>query len=155
MSGFLAFTIIIVSIFVIIVLICLLVDYAEYHDSTEGKPTIKFSTFRKFYDINPSRWILNDSRVICKVPRKDIERTVLYSSFFDREEIFVFNYRDTWRYRRWHEELQNQCTEQNNDKATLRMLEAVKLDIAALEDQSKHEINEAKSILKGIYDVKS
>ena len=133
--------------------IVFLVDYFDDYRRHIIKlgPKIKFNSFRTFYEINPKRWdIWNDQYVECKIP---IEGAYYINS--TRGEEFHFSYIDTHRYIWWKRQLVKRKSNTDNDKATLRMLEAVKLDIAALEDQSKHEINEAKSILKGIYDVKS
>lgn len=149
MSGLLAIVIIIASILALVVLICLIVDYLEFCASTDDSPKIKFSTFLSFYELNPSRWELSDSKVRCRVPRKDVDRN-LYGSLFDSYETFAFNYIDTCRYRSWYENLQSRKTEQINDKATARMLEAVKQDIADMETNAKREQNEGIEILKNI-----
>lgn len=146
MNGLLAIVIILASILALVVLICLIVDYLEFCASTGDNPKIKFSTFLSFYELNPSRWELSDSKVQCRVPRKDVDRNI-YGSLY---ETFAFNYIDTCRYRNWYENLQSRKTEQINDKATARMLEAVKQDIADMETKAKREQNEGIEIIKNI-----
>ena len=141
------FAILIGIITAIIFLFVLLFDYAEYHDATEDTPKIKFSTFLTFYDINPSRWQLDYRTITCKIPRKDNH---LYGGLFDTTERFAFNYIDTLRYMHWNKNLQNRNTQHSNCKATARMLEAVKQDIADLEAQAQREQNQAIEMLKNI-----
>ena len=150
-----SFAILIGIIAAIIYLLVLLFDYTEYHDATKDTPKIKFSTFLIFYDINPTRWSLDYRTVTCKIPRKDINDSHIYKGLFDTTERFAFSYIDTLRYKHWHNKLQNHNTYQSNCKATARMLEAVKQDIADLESQAKREHNEALEILRSITNVKS
>lgn len=154
MSVLLIVFIVLASISVGVILIGAL---AEYLDEYKGQidqhgPKLKLKSFLTFYAVNPDRWILHGWRVTCKIPREN-HYSMLLANY--TEEEFHFSYIDTCRYRLWYKNLQKRKTKQSLDKATLRMLEAVKLDIANLEDQSQREINEAKSILKGVYDVKS
>lgn len=139
----------------IIATIIFLVSYSDYYGTTEDIPKIKFSTFRTFYEINPSRWSLSSHTVKCKIPRKDIKDNNLYGGLFYIEECFAFNYIDTFRYNRWNKKLNNYNTYQSNVKATARMLEAVKQDIANLESQAQREQSEAIEILRSITNAKS
>lgn len=152
-----ALLIVFIVLTIISVCVILIGALCEYFDEYKGQidqhgPKLKLKSFLTFYAINPDRWILHGWRVTCKIPRTN-KYSLLFCNYI--EEEFHFSYFDTCRYRLWYKNQQKRKEKQSLDKATLRMLEAVKLDIANLEDQSQREINEAKSILKGIYDVKS
>ena len=140
------------SLAVLIIVIGILMDYFMDYKGCIDKigPKIKFKTFLTFYEINPNRWELDELYVNCKIPRE----TSYCTLFYDKEE-FHFSYIDTYRYHLWYKNIEKRKDTQYKDKATARMLAAVKQDVADLESKAQREINEAKSILKGIYDVKS
>jgi hypothetical protein len=154
MSALLIILIVLASISLLVILVGVLIEYfGEYKGRIDQHgPKLKLKSFLTFYAINPDRWILHEWCVTCKIPREN-HYPMLVVNY--TEEGFHFSYIDTCRYCLWYKNLQKRKTKQSLDKSTLRMLEAVKLDIAAIEDQSQREINEAKSILKGVYDVKS
>lgn len=105
---------------------------------------IKLKSFLIFYEINQDRWILHGWRVTCKVPS---EHPLVYS--YD-EVHFHFSYIDTCKYRLWYKNRERQLEKKNLDQNTLRMLKAVKTDIAKLNNKAQKEISEAEEILKGI-----
>lgn len=127
-----------------------LIDYCEYCDGIKNRPQIKFSAFRKFYDINPSRWYLGEATVECKIPRKDVNNNHLYSGLFDTRETFVFTYIDYLRYNHWRESKYKFETELSNAKATARMLVAVKQDVADFEAKTMRETREALETIRSL-----
>lgn len=130
----------------VIAVIGICIDYfCEYRGQIMRHGSlIKLKSFLIFYEINPDRWILHGWRVTCKVPS---EHPRLYS--YD-EVDFHFSYIDTCKYRLWYKNREKQLEKKNLDKNTIRMLQAVKTDIAKLNNKAQKEINEAEELLKGI-----
>lgn len=155
LTAILAIIIVLAGACGIVFSIAWLIDYCNYRDGIENKPKIKFSAFRTFYDINPSRWYLGEATVECKIPRKDINNDHLYSGLFDTRETFVFTYIDYLRYSHWRNSKYKFETELSNDKVTARMLEAVKQDVADFESKTMRETREALEIIRSITNAKS
>jgi hypothetical protein len=149
MIPFIILVSLIAGIALLITFFVFLFDYFEHVENVANRPKIKFSTFLIFYDINPSRWILNDTWVQCKIPRNDLDNNFWFHSLFD-EEHFAFNYIDTLRYKHWYKKLLDNKVKQSNYKTIASMLAAVKQDIANLEAQAKREHNEAIEILRSL-----
>lgn len=87
-------------------------------------PKIKFSSFKKFYEINPSRWTLNNGTVHCRI------NTCV-------QEKFGFSYFEFLKYRSWLKKLRKQQEQEKNNASTKRMMDAVKQDIADSEAKAK------------------
>lgn len=87
-------------------------------------PKIKFTSFKKFYEINPKRWQLNHGTVDCRTD------TFVY-------EKFHFSYFDFYKYRSWFNKLWNSKQQEKHNKSIQRMMDAVKQDIANSEAEAK------------------
>jgi hypothetical protein len=102
-------------------------DYTDF-----SRPKIKFESFKKFYEINPTRWTLQHSMVGCK--------TKLECS---GGELFRFSFIDYIEYKLWKNDLARSRTQEQHNKVTKRMLDAVKQDIADSEAKAKSMQNKA------------
>lgn len=128
---------------IIITIISFSVDYADYKESTEEYPKLKFKSFLSFYDINPKRWELNYHTVDCILKSS-------YSGILRTEETFCFSYIDTICYKCWHKNLDKHAQSQSHAKITAQMIAAVKEDIAKTESLAKQEQTEAINIIRSI-----
>lgn len=117
-------------------LIVMLVDWKE---TTGHYPRMKFKDFKKFYAINPKRWVLHASYVSCYV-----------SPAFDDEEVFMFNFVDHWRYKLWFKNKEKRKENKSNMEATQRMLNAVQEDVKKHQSDAERDIVES---LRGTIDA--
>lgn len=148
MTALLAIVCALLIIAVIIVLICFIMNYfCDYQGiADQYGPKLEFNAFKKFYEINPERWeICFDSHVECKITRK----TETGWTYTDRES-FHFSYIDTQRYLLWKHQLKKHKEDIANDKATARMLAAVKQDVADFEAKTMRETREALETIRSL-----
>ena len=131
------FAILVILFFVIIVgltLWSLIKSFCEdvldyYIPKTAPYPRLKFNQFKKFYDINPDRWVLRDNYVMCWLRS-------------GRDEYFSFNFFDLcFYYRPFLRSLEKAKEKEKETKSYLNMIVAVKKDIADFEERSTKETN--------------
>ena len=104
-------------------LIMMIIDYPYY---LYGTNPIKFKSFKSFYNINPCKWELHDDYVNYRY----------YS--YDRVK-FRFNFIDYYRYRLWKHNLETQKRKAKYYKEYQDVLEEIKKDIAAFEENNAAE----------------
>ena len=81
---------------------------------------IDFDSVKKFYPINPDKWVLADGYVM-----------------YNRIKCFRFNFIDYWRYRSWRKQQKRmQKTIEQND-ALAAVIKDVKNDIAKFEAENE------------------
>lgn len=115
----------------IVGLVSLFVGWLEWSDSLRRDASwIDFNSFKKFYELNPKRWITHSGAVTCKTSKG------LY-------DVFCFRFIDYHKYRSWLKQ-QEKIKKKNADTAaTKRMMDAVREDIAKHEAESKKMSNSA------------
>lgn len=96
---------------------------------TPTYPKIKFSQFKKFYDINQNRWVLCDEYVICWLQS-------------GQDEYFSFNFFDFHlKYKPFIKHLEKVQKNERDNATYLNMIAAVKQDIADFEQRNAEEVN--------------
>lgn len=98
---------------------------------------IKFKDFKKFYELNPDRWRCETDHVYCQIG-KDYDC-----------EVFMFSVIDECKYGLWRRNRDKINMNKAHAKATQRMLDAVKEDIAkAKEKETTHSVGAFLQLLK-------
>lgn len=105
-------------------------DFIMDHISTPVPyPRLKFSQFKKFYDVNPDRWALYDNYVACLQQ-------------YGRHEHFSFNLFDLYFNYKPFLKMVNKNNEKDKDaESYLKMIAAVKQDIANFEERNAAELD--------------
>lgn len=133
----------------LIFLIGLLIYWGLSPSNPNNAAKISFKSFEQFYSINPKRWKLNDDYVECILPDKS-----KYGFFSDRTEKFYFNFFDYQKYKKFLKKVKQDKNDAKNMKVTAEMLNAVKQDIANMENlaqqQKKQAIDNITSILNNL-----
>lgn len=101
-------------------------------------PKIKFEEFKKFYDINNSRWKLDTTYVRCKI-----------NGEYNHVD-FRFGFIDFYKYLWWQKQLDKQNKSKSHMEATARMLDAVKKDIENAKSTAQKERDKAIKDLASI-----
>lgn len=135
--------------------IAFIVSWVNTPDVPDHEPTITFESFKKFYSINPDRWILEDQYVICKIG--DTKGSYYYGlTFYDykKQKCYFESSSDLRKYKKFQKKLEQDKLETARMKATSEMLGMVKKDIANMEDlaeqQKKQAMENFDSILKNL-----
>ena len=132
-----------------IFLIGLFICWVLSPSNPKNAAKISFKSFEQFYSINPKRWKLNDDYVECIIPDKS-----KYGFFFDHTEKFYFNFFDYQKYKKFLKKVKQDNSDAKNMKATAEMLNAVKQDIANMENlaqqQKKQAVDNITSILNNL-----
>ena len=84
-----------------ILLIIIGVLFLNWWVDSNDYPRIKFKSFKNFYELNPDRWRLYDSCVVCKTTIEYITTTI-YGDHYDN---FFFSFIDFYRYKAWKSHL--------------------------------------------------
>lgn len=102
-----------------------------------GNPKLKFSSFKKFYALNPNRWILHDDWISCY--RDDTYGTI----------IFDFGFIDYYRYKLWYRKRESDLKKKHNAEQLAHLITAVKKDIENTETTAQHQCEKAAIIIQG------
>lgn len=128
--------IIALSIFIgLPVAVALVVMAVIWYESIGNSVKIKFSSFKKFYDVNPYRWNLYDDGVSC---RRDNTYGVISTHF---------GFIDFYRYKLWRKGLDKRDREKEHAKNMSIIISNVKKDIENTERVAAQKLKEAKDIL--------
>lgn len=112
---------------------------AVIHADKRQYNKIKFKEFKKFYELNPDRWRCETDHVYCQICKE-----------YDCE-VFMFSVIDECKYRLWRRNRDKINMNKTHAKATQRMLDAVKEDIAkAKEKEATHSVGAFLQLLKGM-----
>ena len=123
--------IIVLAILIVAILFGILMMIIDYPYYLYGTNSIKFKSFKSFYNINPGKWELHDDYVnYLKLGR--------YYYGYDRVK-FRFNFIDYYRYRLWKHNLETQKRKAKYYKEYQDVLEEIKKDIAAFEENNAAE----------------
>lgn len=106
-----------------------------WSDSKGNSTKIKFSSFKKFYEVNPYRWSLCDDHVTCRID----------NSFGSISTHFGFI--DFYRYKLWRRNLDKRNKEKEHAKDMAIIIANVKKDIENTERVAAQKYKEAKDIL--------
>ena len=106
-------------------------------DASECAAKIKFSSFKKFYAINPDRWKLFAGRVACK-------RNSIYGFEYDNDSYLSFGFFDWIRYKHFVKTITRRKTKQSENEAIAKMLACVKQDIEAMDNKAAQYTQQAK-----------
>lgn len=141
--------IVLMLVIFIVYLIYILIDWSI---NTPGDTTkIKFKAFEKFYAINPERWELKDSYVVCLI--EDQNRRYSYYRSYDRK-CFCFGVLDYRRYKRFCKMVERNKIKEKDMKNIAEMLGAVRQDITNMENladqQKKQAMDNLNSILNNL-----
>jgi len=118
----------------VIGLISLFVSWLEWSDSLRYDASwIDFNSFKKFYELNPQRWITQYGSVTCKTSK----------NAWDDDDVFCFKFIDYYKYRSWLKQQKKTKKKNDDTEATKRMMDAVREDIAKHEAESKKMSNSA------------
>ena len=112
-----------------IILTALLVLLIYWGMSCAGYPKLKFSSFKKFYALNPDRWDFYDDRIICK---SDVDY-----GFGRRKDYFAFGFVDFYRYKLWYKKLEKDDKKKKDVESLAHMIAAVKKDIENTEVEAQ------------------
>lgn len=115
--------------------IALIVMIIFWYESIGNSIKIKFSSFKKFYDVNPYRWNLFDDGVSCR--RDDTCATISTH----------FGFIDFYRYKLWRRSLDKRDKEKEHAKDMAIIIANVKKDIENTERAAAQKLKEAKDIL--------
>lgn len=96
---------------------------------------LKFKSFKRFYNINPDRWDLDDAFVVCKCNTNSWNTT---------KEYFYFGFIDYIRYKFWRRNLNKRDKEKAHAQSTARMINSVREDIKKMELLGQQELEQAK-----------
>ena len=131
-KGDMIFAIVFGSLPFIIVFIFLIIFWSE---SIGNSTKIKFSSFKKFYEVNPYRWNLYDDGVSCR-------RDGTYGTISTH-----FGFIDFYRYKLWRKSLDKRDREKEHAKDLAIIIANVKKDIENTERVAAQKCKEAKDIL--------
>ena len=107
-------------------LLAFIISLATWTDDTLFcYPKIKFASFKKFYEINPNRWVLHSGHVECKIDGKSYA------------EKFRFSCIGYWKYKLWSKQQEDILEQERHNRSIQRMMDAVKQDIADSETEAK------------------
>lgn len=123
---------------VIIVLLILIINWGS--ESPLNTPKLKFSSFKKFYALNPDRWDLNDDYVACKC-YKDSSWTRTTKDYFH------FGIIDFYRYKLWNKRRDKEHEKKSQAQSVARMIAAVKQDIATAENTAQKQYETATDMI--------
>lgn len=98
---------------------------------------IKFSAFKKFYALNPDRWDLANSYVICRSEQGSLIHC----------DLFSFGFIDFYKYKLWYYKDEKDCEEKQKAKELARMIVAVKKDIENAELTAQFQYGKAAKII--------
>lgn len=124
-------------VLMLLILVSLLVMVMNWCFEKETMARIKFSAFKKFYALNPDRWDLTDSYVICRSKQ---------DSWIYRDS-FSFGFIDFYRYKLWYYKDEKDCEEKQKAKELARMIVAVKKDIENAELTAQFQYGKAAKII--------
>lgn len=105
----------------------IIVQLLGWHEEKVTSNKISFNSFKKFYELNPKRWIVHYGSVTCKTAKNAC----------DNDDVFCFKFIDYYKYRSWLKQQENIKRQNIDIEATKRMMEAVKEDIAKSEAEAK------------------
>ena len=126
-------------IFTIIILcFALLFMFICWFDSKGNTPKIKFSSFKKFYAINPYRWNLYDDSVSCRIDNP-------FGTISTH-----FGFIDFYRYKLWRNSLDKKNQDKKYAKDMSIIIANVKRDIANTERIAKQKYEQAEDIMDQI-----
>ena len=111
----------------------------------DNEPTIEFESFKKFYSINPDRWILEDGYVVCKIG--ELKESYYYGRYFHdykKQKFYFASYSGFRKYKKFQKKLEQDKLEVARMKATSEMLNMVKQDIANMETLAEQQQQQAK-----------
>lgn len=94
---------------------------------------ISFDSFKKFYEINPNRWITGYGTVTCRTAKET----------WEENDTFCFDFFDYYKYRKWIKQKEKNKKSTRNAEAIKRMMDVVREDIADQEAASKKMSNNA------------
>ena len=121
----------------------LLFAWINWHDSLrQDAARIDFSSFVKFYELNPNRWFIRHSSVECRTSK----------NIFDANDVFCFGFFDYYKYRKWLKCNEKRKEQSRHAEAIKRMMDVVREDIAKAEAEagklSSKSIDELIDILR-------
>lgn len=125
----------------IIISSILLVVLVEWISTNIGFPKLKFSSFKKFYTLNPNRWGFGDGYVICK---SDVD------GFGRRKDYFAFSFVDFYRYKLWYKKLEKDDKKNRDAESLACMIAAVKKDIESTEVDIQRYYKKATNIIQEV-----
>ena len=105
---------------------------------------LKFKSFKRFYNINPDRWDLDDASVACKCKCNT-------NSWNVTKEYFYFGIVDHIRYKFWKRNLDKRDKEKAHAQSTARMINSVREDIQKIELLGQQELEQAKKEITYIF----
>lgn len=107
---------------------------------------IKFNSFISFYNINPDRWELNNATVWFKIKVEDNYPFPAY----EKHIKFKFNLIDTIKYKHWkRQKIKNDIILKNCEEYQ-KVLEIIKQDIQATQQESVRLSNDGLDILRNV-----
>lgn len=116
-------------------------------DFPDDAVPMSFKSFKQFYLINPNRWVLNKNSIDCIVQHEN-------KWHFEDKRHFYFGWLDYQKYKRFYNKIQQDKINERDMRATAEMLNAVKKDIANMENlaqqQKKQAVDNLESILKNL-----
>lgn len=130
---------IVVSSILLVIFLMLLVEWAT---SKVYGPKLKFSSFKKFYTLNPGRWDFCDGCVICK---SDVDY-----GFGRRKDYFTFGFVDFYRYKLWYKKLEKDDKKNRDAESLAYMMASVKKDIESTEVEVQRYYKKAANIIQEV-----
>ena len=107
---------------------------------------IKFNSFISFYNINPNRWELNNATVWFKIK---VEDNCPFPAH-EKHIKFKFNLIDTIKYKHWkRQKIKNDIILKNCEEYQ-KVLEIIKQDIQATQQESVRLSNDGLDILRNV-----
>ena len=166
-------------VFFIVEIVKNLYFYCSNIETVRKHAIIKFKDFVKYYQINPNKWDLRRMRVGYTPKTVDDlskdERNMMQQEYYsiwcnDYNRIqqqylgkifYRFSFIDSWRYKKWREDLNKRKKKEENRKEEIRineqhkediisLLEGVQRDINKLCQQSENELNQAMNTMKEV-----
>ena len=109
---------------ILFVVICLII-FDWYDNSNFNCAKIQFSSFKKFYAINPLRWQFKKGMVRCCAENNNVY------------EMFRFGFLDYFKFMLWKKRLEKHNKQEKHKQSINRMMEVVRQDIAEAELKAK------------------
>lgn len=109
----------------LVVVILWLFICPAYFDAKHIANKIDFDSVKKFYPINPDKWVLDDGDVM-----------------YNRMTSFRFSFIDYWRYRSWLKKQRKMQKDKKQNDAIAAVIKDVKKDIAKFEAKNKAYIEQ-------------
>lgn len=125
--------------------------YNNWYGAGKNLPTFTFDNFLQFYNLNPKEWQIMDTDGKVVLPGRKLGQKAYYGYEYDYQPIFFTNMFECKKYRDWAaqkvNEMKKEKNNENRNKATETILNAVQEDINEIRKENIDIINQTENDL--------